>query len=58
VSNIIGPHFFEKSLNGKVYTDFLENILSQLLENIPLDLRINMWQHTWSISSFCKDFST
>jgi len=43
---IIRPHFFEESLNGEVYTDFLENILLQLLENIPLDLRINMWmQH-------------
>jgi len=27
------------------YTDFLENILPQLLENVPLDLHINMWIH-------------
>jgi len=40
-----------------MYTDFLENILSQLLENVPLDLRINVATR-WSISSFCKDFST
>jgi len=25
------------------YADFLENILSQLLENVSLDLRINIW---------------
>jgi len=44
-NHIIGPHFFKESLNGEVYTDFLENIL-QLLENLPLDLCINMWmQH-------------
>jgi len=40
---IIGPYFFKEFLNGEVYTDFLENILLQLLENVPLDLRINMW---------------
>jgi len=37
-NHIIGPHFLEESLNGEVYTDFLENIFSQLLENVPLDL--------------------
>jgi len=38
--------FFEETLNVEVYTDFLKNILLQLLENVPLDLRINMWmQH-------------
>jgi len=45
-NHIIRPHFFEESLNSEVYTDFLENIFSQLLKNVPLDLRINMWmQH-------------
>jgi len=40
-NHIIGSHFFEESLNGEAYTDFLENI-PQLLENVPLDLRINI----------------
>jgi len=35
---IIGPHFFEESLNDEVY---IEIILPQLLENV-LSLRINM----------------
>jgi len=39
---IIGPHFFEESLNGEIYIDFLENIFPKLLEYVPLDLRINM----------------
>jgi len=42
-NHIIRLHFFEKSLNGEVYTDFLENIFLQLLENVSLDLRINTW---------------
>jgi len=50
---ILSDHiFFEESLNGEVYTDFLENIFSQLLENVPLDLHINMWmQHDGSAHS-------
>jgi len=30
-NHIIESHFFGESLNGEVYTDFLENILPQLL---------------------------
>jgi len=45
-NHIIEPYFFEESLNDEVCTDFLENKLSQLLENVSLDLRINIWmQH-------------
>ena len=33
---IIGPYFFQGALNGGMYTDFLKNILNQLLEDVPL----------------------
>lgn len=39
---IIGPHFFERTLNGEVYEDFLLNILQQLLEDVPLNVRMSM----------------
>lgn len=43
---IIGPHFFEGSLTGVRYLDFLQNTLPELLENVPLNIRQNMWfQH-------------
>jgi len=51
-NHIIGLHLFEESLNGEVYTNFLENILPQLLKNVILDLCINMWiQHNGTAHS-------
>lgn len=41
-NKIIGSHFFERTLNGEVYEDFLLNILPQFLEDVPLNVRINM----------------
>ncbi|EZA49709.1 hypothetical protein X777_12223, partial [Ooceraea biroi] len=41
-NEIIGPFFFPPRLNGQIYSDFLENHLSILLENIPLLLRTQM----------------
>ena len=40
---IIGPYFFERSLNGPRFLDFLRNELPGLLENITLNIRRNMW---------------
>ncbi|XP_031332785.1 NADH dehydrogenase [ubiquinone] iron-sulfur protein 2, mitochondrial-like [Photinus pyralis] len=40
---IIGPHFFDGHLNGSVYNDFLENILYDLLDNVPIAIRAEMW---------------
>lgn len=43
---IIGPHFFERMLTAAMYEDFLLNILPELLENVPLNLRLTMsFQH-------------
>ena len=44
--HVIAPHFFEKRLTGQVYANFLQNVLPQLTEDVPLYVRINMWmQH-------------
>lgn len=44
--NIIGPHFFDEPLDGERYSEFLRNELPLLLEDVPLNLRYNMWlQH-------------
>ena len=40
--NIIGPYFFDEP-NGTVFLDFKENILLILLEDLPLQLRQNMY---------------
>lgn len=40
---VIGPHFFNGRLNGRIYHDFLENELPVLLENVPLDIRQKIW---------------
>lgn len=41
--HIVGPFFFEEDLNGVRYANFIENDLPPLLENIPLQLRLNMF---------------
>jgi len=40
---IIGPYFFDGKINGKEYRKFLKNDLVNLLEEVPLESRINMW---------------
>ncbi|RZC43171.1 DDE 3 domain containing protein [Asbolus verrucosus] len=43
---LIGPHIIECNLNGEKYQDFLDNELPQLLEDVSLGVRQNMWfQH-------------
>lgn len=41
--SVIGPYFFDGTLTGVRYLDFLENILPDLLEDIPLNERQEMW---------------
>lgn len=41
--SIIGPYFFEGTLNGIRYAEFLGNDLIDLLENVPLLMRARMW---------------
>jgi len=40
---IIGPHFFNDTLTGVVYNDFLQNILPQLLEDVDFAIRQRLW---------------
>ena len=43
---VIGPYFLEGSLTGQVYVNFLQNVLPQLMQDVPLHVRMNMWtQH-------------
>lgn len=39
---IVGPYFFDRTLNGETYLDFLENQLPVLLEDISLQTRRDM----------------
>ena len=40
---LIEPYFFPPRLNVEIYLDFLRHNLPQLLENISLNVRQNMW---------------
>jgi hypothetical protein len=40
---LIGPYFFEQNLTGQIYLEFLQNDLALLLEDIPLQIRRNLW---------------
>jgi len=40
---IIGPYFFDGKINGEEYRKFLKNDLVNLLKEVPLESRINMW---------------
>lgn len=40
---IIGPEFIEGHVNAENYSHFLQNRLHQLLDNVPLHIRRNMY---------------
>lgn len=45
-NQIIGPYFFDEPLSGRSYLYFLREEMPQLLEDINLNERLNMWlQH-------------
>ncbi|EZA56990.1 hypothetical protein X777_03174 [Ooceraea biroi] len=45
-NRIIGPFFIDGTLNGQKYADFLSQQLPNLLEEVPLETRLQMWyQH-------------
>lgn len=57
--HVIGPYFFEETLNGDVYANFVENILPELLEDIPLNVRRIMWlQQDGAPAHFTRAFQT
>lgn len=40
---IVGPFFFEGNLDSRMYAEFLEEHVAELLEGIPLEIRRRMW---------------
>lgn len=42
-NNLIGPFVLEERLNGEIYLQFLQQNLNNLLEDVPLDRRMQMW---------------
>jgi len=40
---VIGPYFFDGTVTGQSYFQFLQNEFPVLLENVPLDTRLRMW---------------
>lgn len=42
-SKVIGPHFFDGTLNGEKFRRFLRDDLPELLEDVDLDIRRRMW---------------
>lgn len=40
---LLGPHIFDGNLNSLMYRDFLRDQLPLLLENVPLNVRRQMW---------------
>lgn len=52
-NHLIGPHILPDNLTGAVYTEFLENTLPYLLQNVPEELRNTMWfQHDGAPAHF------
>ena len=44
--NLIGPYLMPSPFTGAVYREFLQEVLPQLLENVPLNIRRRMWFQT------------
>jgi hypothetical protein len=42
-NRLIGPHVLPPHLNGEGYLHFLQNELSDLLDDVPLQVRRDMW---------------
>lgn len=40
---IVGPVILPQRLTGNIYLQFLQNTLPDLLDDLPIQLRINMW---------------
>ena len=52
-NNVIGAYFFEGRLTGQGYANFLQNVLPQLMEDVPLHVRMNMrMQHDGALPHY------
>lgn len=53
---LIGPYLLPNRLNGQNYLIFLQDVLPELLEVIPLNIRQNMWfQHDGAPAHFAGE---
>jgi Mga helix-turn-helix domain len=54
--NVIGPYFFEGTLDGTAYLNFLRNTLNGLMEDVPLNIRQFMWyQHDGAAPHYARN---
>lgn len=54
--NVVGPHFFNGHLNGPMYLNFLQQVLPNLLRNVPEQTRHRMWfQQDGAPAHFSRD---
>nr|CAH7764637.1 unnamed protein product [Callosobruchus chinensis] len=52
---LIGPYMLPNKLNGTMYTRFLEEVLDGTLEDVPLNIRANIWfQHDGASVHFSR----
>ena len=49
-NQIIGPYFIDGQLTGQKYATFVTEILPTLLENVPLNIRLEMWRVKRSVA--------
>ncbi|KZC14296.1 hypothetical protein WN55_06873, partial [Dufourea novaeangliae] len=42
-NQLIGPYFINERLTGRQYSNCLRDILPSLLENLPVNIRTNIW---------------
>ena len=55
-NQLIGPYILPSPLTGNVYKTFLKDVLSELLEDVPLNIRRMMWyQHDGVPAHFHTD---
>lgn len=53
---LIGPYLLPNRLNGRTYVIFLEEVLPELLDSVPVAVRNTMWfQHDGAPSHFCNN---
>lgn len=55
-TQVVGPYFFDGSINGRSYGHFLRNDLFHMLEDVPLLTRAQMWfQHDGAPAHFAAE---
>lgn len=54
--SLIGPYILPERLNGQTYLIFLQDVLPELLEDLPINIRRQMWfQHDGAPAHFSNE---